>query len=400
MKQFKKCLTLHLYRRDEVLAAMRWAIITSNISETIFWGLELFDSDMEEDALEMLEITWVTQIGFASFSFLRRIINIYISGELDRDSWIYLLNSLALVKARDSSAYYLLIRGTSSATDWVPQFSHKTIYESLNDALKDTLKRGKVLEAWLISRAMAISELWGILESLAKERGRQGELEELRVSRLSCYEQLAAAFVLVSLDDTRWLQANESLKQRDVASEVRAAIDEWDSEESLKLRRVYKIRPEALLYLTKRSTQSSMESSEPEIMDNLLQSLFDSSYWTDIINEYLDDDGNWKSDSYQEMFYDTYFPSTTCDIPDEWSLSDREKSHGRGLGRTDETGLKRFLDTMLQRSTRIGVWNYVKIENYTDTNWSKHYDNLRGQCRSSLEPLLPLYPVSKKFEII
>jgi hypothetical protein len=220
------------------------------------------------------------------------------------------------------------------------------------------------------------------------------------VSRLSSYEQLAGAFVLVSLDNTRWLEANEPLKEREMPSEVRAAIDEWDSEESLKLRRVYKIRPEALVYLTERSTQASTESSEPEILDNLLQSLFDSSYWTDIINEYLDDDGNWKSDSYQEMFYDTYFPSATCDIPDEWSLADREKSHGRGLGRTDESGLKRFLDTLLQRSTRLGVWNYVKIETYTDTNWSKHYDQLRGACRSSLEQLLPLNPVSKKFEII
>jgi hypothetical protein len=67
MEESKKSLTLHLYRKDEVLAAMRWAIVNHNISESIYWGLELFDSDMEQDALEILEFIWITEIGFSSF---------------------------------------------------------------------------------------------------------------------------------------------------------------------------------------------------------------------------------------------------------------------------------------------------------------------------------------------
>lgn len=399
MKISKKCLTLHLYRRDEVLAAMRWAIITRNVHEAIFWGLELFDSDMEQDALEMLEFTWITQIGFGSFSFLRQILSIYKSSELDRNSWINLLYSLTTLKIHDSTAYYLLIRGTTTGSDWIPRFSHKITYVTLIDALKDTLKRGKLLEAWLISRAIDTREQWSILENIASQQSRQEALAELRSSKLSLYEQLAAAFVLVTLDDKRWLAANEPLNKKDLPSEVKSSIDEWNAEESLRLRRVYKIRPEALLHLTQRSQQANTDSSEPDILDDLLQNLFDSSHWTNIIDGYLDDDGNWKSDLYQEMFYSTYFPFASCDIPDEWSLADREKSHGRGLGRSEESSLKRFLDTILQRSTRLGVWNYIKVENYKDTEWSKHYEELRETCSLSLEGLLPLKPVIKSFEI-
>jgi len=378
---------------------MRWAIITRNLHEVIFWGLELFDSDMEDDALKMLEFTWITQIGFGSFSFLRDILSIYKTSNLDRNLWINLLYSLTRVKIHDSTAYYLLIRGTTTGSDWIPRFSHKITYLTLIDALKDTLKRGKLLEAWLISRAIDTKEQWSILENIASQQSRQEALLHIRSSNLSLYEQLAAAFVLVALDDKRWLAANEPLNKINLPSEVKTAIDEWDAEESLRLRRVYKIRPEALLHLTQRSQQANTDSSESDILDNLLQNLFDSSHWTNIIDGYLDDDGNWKSDSYQEMFYNTYFPFASCDIPDEWSLADRDKSHGRGLGRSEEAGLKRFLDTILQRSMRLGVWNYVKIENYKDTEWLKHYEGLREKCSENLQAVLPLKPVIKTFEI-
>jgi hypothetical protein len=77
MKQFEKYLTTHLYRKDEVLSALRWAIVNHNIRESVYWGLELFDSDMEQDALEMLEFIWITEIGLSSITFLNCIIDIY-----------------------------------------------------------------------------------------------------------------------------------------------------------------------------------------------------------------------------------------------------------------------------------------------------------------------------------
>lgn len=400
MKQSEKCLTLHLYRKDEVLAAMRWAIITNNLLETIYWGLELFDSDMEHDALEMLEFIWLSQIGFASFSFLRRILDIYKTGELDRDSWISLLNSMARMKSRDSTAFYLLIRGATEPCDWKPCFKHTTPYLTLSDGLNDTLKRGKHLEAWLMSRAIKPDEQWGLLKSLALQKGRSESLDELQMTNLSEYEQRAAAFVLVGLTDEQWKKASDLLIDYELPSEIRDAIDEWDSEESIRLRRVYKIRAEALLYITERSVQPGGESSEKDIQEDFLESLIDSPYWSNILKGYINSKNEWISDRYKEMFYDTYFPYRAGDIPDEWPTVEREKSHGRGLGRSEESGLKRFLDTLLQRSMSLGVWNYIKPVKYMKSlDWLTIYSDLHSKCLENLASQLPFKATRMAFEI-
>ena len=400
MKQPEKCLTLHLYRKDEVLAGMRWAIITNNLLETVYWGLELFDSDMEQDALHMLEFIWISHIGFASFSFLRRILDIYKTGELDRDSWISLLNSMARMKSRDSTAFYLLIRGATEPCDWKPSFKHTYPYMTLSDGLNDTLKRGKHLEAWLISRAIKPDEQWILLESLALQKGRSDSLAELRVTTLSEYEQRAAAFVLVGVTDEQWKKANEPLIDYDLPSEIRDAIDEWDSEESIRLRRVYKIKPEALLYITERSKQSVVESSENDIQEDFLESLIDSPYWSNILTKYINSKNEWISDRYKEMFYDTYFPYKMGCIPDEWPTVEREKSHGRGLGRSEEAGLKRFLDTLLQRSMSVGVWNTIKPDEYMKSlDWLSIYTELHPICYNNLTCQLPFKATRKTFEI-
>jgi len=400
MKQSEKCLTLHLYRKDEVLAAMRWAIITNNLLESIYWGLELFDSDMEQDALQMLEFIWLSQIGFSSFSFLRRILDIYKTGELDRDSWISLLNSMARMKSRDSTAFYLLIRGATEPCDWTPSFKHTYTYNTLSDALTDTIQRGKVLEAWLISRAMKPDEQWIILKSLAIQKGRSESLCEVQMTTLSEYEQRAAAFVLLGLTDEQWKKVFEPLIEYELPSEIIKAIDEWDSEESIRLRRVYKIKPEALLYITERSVQSVLESSEKDIQGDFLESLIDSPYWSNILKGYINSRNEWISDRYNEMFYDTYFPYKMGDTPDEWVTADREKSHGRGLGRSEEAGLKRFLDTLLQRSMSLGVWNCIKPEEYMDSlDWLSIYSELHSKCLKNLTSQLPFNATTKTFEI-
>ena len=372
---------------------MRWAIITRNISESIYWGLELFDSDMEQDALEMLEFIWMSEIGFSSFPFLTRILDIYKSGELDRDTWIQLLNVLSRVEGRDSTVLHLLIRGATTKSDWTPTFPHRDEYATVDDAMKAALNKGKMLDAWLLTRAMAPGEQWSIIEAVAIQKERENYIMELKASTLSDCIRRAAAVVLVSLDDTRWHTSIKPLTERTIPSEVQVSIDEWDNEESLRKRRVYKIRPEALVYLTQRSQESNTVSTEISIQENLINTLQESPYWLNILEQYMED-GIWESATYKEMFFDTYF---TCDIPDEWSSQDREKSHGRGLSRSPEVALKRFLDTIFQRSKSLGIWNSV-LETYTSTmNWDSLYEDLYETCSIHQGPFKP---VVRNFDII
>jgi hypothetical protein len=397
MKQFEKHLTLHLYRKDEVLGALRWAIVNHNISESIYWGLELFDSDMEQDALQMLEYIWLTEIGMSSTEFLTSILNTYTTGELDRETWIDMLHTLSRVSQRDSTLLYLLIRGMTTLETWKPVFSHSLTYTTIHDAVRDTLQRGKLLEAWLLARAMTPEDQWSLVKKLADNCGRQEFIIRLNSSTLSDTEKRATAFTCVSLNEVAWLKSIQPLIKRQLPSEVESSIEEWDAEESLRKRRVYTIKPEALLYLTKRSNQSQQISSESDIQDELIINLLESSYWRSILNEYMN--GTiWKSDAYKEMFFDTYF---RCDIPDEWSSQDREKSHGRGLGRTDSVGLQRFFDTLFLRSKITETRYYIKPEEYMETlDWDTSYKILNSKCLENLESQLPLKPIMKSFEII
>jgi len=394
MKQPKNSLTIHLYRRDEVLASLRWAIITKNYTETAFWGLELYDSNMEEDALDMLSTLWFTQIGFGSFKTLEKIRDIDLT---DRDSWVgYLISAWTRVKTHDSTAFYLLLRGASEPTTWAPTFAHTKEYTSIAEAFEDCLNRGKIQEAWLLARAMDSSEQWPVLENVAAGLGRTHELNILREKLGDC-EARAAAHVLVTLDESLWKAAMNDLDTRELPVELSAAIQDWDTEDSPRKRRVFKIRSEAILFITQRSSLPMNLSCQADLMDGLLANLKESSYWSAVLENFMAGD-KWLSDDSKEDFYDTFFPD---DIPDEWSEADREKSHGRGLGREYMAGQQRFLDTLFKRSTTLGLWHRKEIKmDFEELEIQEYYTNKYKDCKATLEALMPIKPVKKTFDIL
>ena len=385
-------LTKHLYRKDEVLSSLRWSIITHNITNTAFWTIELFESNLVQECTELLETIWLYHIGFGSWFALRLIMHIYETGDISQEDLLAITCAFARRRLCDSTIFHLLLRGAIANTatkPWAPTFSHTTEYQTIQEAVLDCLKRGKLQEAWLLGRALTTEEQWPMLESIAIDLGRADELAMLKDLRDCHQESLAAAYVLVSLDHITWMQSQQSLDNT-VPKEVQVAIEEWNMPRlSMRKRRAIKPTPEALL-LTARSKQSPYESSEPQIQDRLLQALLTSEYWSVIIEPYMVN-GKWKNQRHKELFYDTHFPQ---DIPDEWSLADREKSHGRGLGKSQEQARARFIHYTLQHSKSLELWNST-FPNSLDCSmdWTALY---------SSRPVfsLPMKPVTKVFEII
>ena len=151
-----------------------------------------------------------------------------------------------------------------------------------------------------------------------------------------------------------------------------------------------KPKPEGIMYLTRRSEQSVYESSEPEVQLGLEKTLLESEYWSEIIGYYMKD-GKWKSSLDKEAFYEKFFPQ---DIPDEWSLADREKSHGRGLGKPLSLARRRFIYYTLQRSKSIELWNsQFPSDIDCSMDWGSLYDGL------NIKIALPLKPLRKVLEI-
>ena len=151
-------LTCHLYRKEEVVTCLRHAVLSRNMREAVFWGLELFDSSYEMDAFSLLALTWMNQIGLASFGAWVHLVSVIETDELDRDQWIQLLVNWCKIQKRDVSAFVLLAVGATTPVDWKPAFRHSKLYTSPHVAITDCLKRGKVLEAWLLARGLEIKD--------------------------------------------------------------------------------------------------------------------------------------------------------------------------------------------------------------------------------------------------
>ena len=393
-------LTIHLYRKDEALASIRWAILSRNHTEAIFWGLELYDSNMEDDLIKMLGVTWVSCIGTGSFALLESLTT---AKNLDRDQWCQLLYAFCKVKLHDSTAFYLMLRGDSEPADWQPVFTYSHTYETLEDALEGSLRRNKLVDAWLIARCVDTKTQQAILRKLATEKGRQDVVMKLLQNPLlvessglrraaaaaaAAAAPAAAAFTFLCLDEASWVASLSPLASTTLPSEVEEAIQEWDAENSMRKRRVFKVRSEAIVYLCERSSQPVEESNEGEIQENLEASLLASPYWKSVIKSksYM------KTDRKREEFYDTFFTQSMHDIPDEWSLADREKSHGRGLGKSKELAFKHYINATFQRSMPIGIWNcYNSLGHQT----IPYCEGPANQCVIHL----PLNRSVKQFEI-
>jgi hypothetical protein len=386
-----KNLTKHLYRKDEVLSSLRWSIITHNITETAFWTIELFVSGLVQECTELLETVWLYHISFGSWFALRLVHSIYEAGDISQENIIAITCAFAKRRTCDSTIFHLLLRGAidKASKPWTPAFSHATEYNTVQQAILECLKRGKLQEAWLLGRALTEEEQWLMLDGVAADLGRVEELNMLKDLRECRQESLAAAYVLVSLDHITWMQSQEALDNT-MPKEVQMAIDDWATlAKSMRKRRAIKPRPEALL-LTARCQQTPYESSEPEIQGGLLQALLASEYWSVVLEPYMVG-GKWKTPRHKELFYDTHFPQ---DIPDEWSLADREKSHGRGLGKTKEQARARFIQLTLQYSKSLELWNSTFP---SSLDCSMEWDALY-----SSRPVysLPMKPIKKVFEII
>jgi len=396
-------LTLHLYRVQEVLASLRNALIKHNYRETLFWGLELYDSDVISESLEMLFGLWMDVYGIPSWQFLLKLHTIQEKGELERDTWVHLLMAWSQQKNQDSTLFQLLVRGLRKDTNWLTSFPHTLTYTNEKDAITDCLLRGKLLEAWLFARSLSIEDQWQLLQSVASSQD-QSKINAVSVLASLSYgdpiQKRAAAFCVVALDSKRWALTQVPLGYNSFPLQLETVrlMNEWNEHTILRDQRIFAIRPEAILHVTQRSSISTQVSTESDIMENLETTLWNSPYWRTIMSEYvLELDENqftWASSSDKESFYDTYF-IYPGDIPDEWSIDDRAKSHGRGLGKTEDLSRRQYICSSVLRNTKtLPFWEPLVFKEDEDLIL-----DLSVYTTEDYSIQFPLKPVRKEFDI-
>ena len=304
-------LSRHLYRIDEVSACCKYALLKRNYRESLFWSMELCDSLMSEKVLEIMLHVWF--YGGGSYLLLADLLALMEKDEITVEEILLFVGAFCCSE-KDGSILYILAKG---ALDWEKQPDTFAMIVSGEQAAVAAIKQRKVLFAWTLLRCRWETDAWDVILSVSTPK-MLNTLELLKKQMNFVWESRAAALLLVcghgKLTPVRYY-----IDQ--------ALVDEWSILEGRRARRIFAIRAEACFIGTERSKMSREVSNLGEIREPLT-ALHGSLYWDTIAEDFSGWKPIYKQDASKEAFYELYFPD---DVPDEWSLANQEKSHGRGF---------------------------------------------------------------------
>ena len=309
-------LTRQLYREDEVRAALIWCILKRRVQEAAFWATELVESGV--DFLDELWVAWTYGIGVAGLGFIPHM-----------RSEVAVAVSLSRWPHRDSSVVAIL--GSKPCRVGAPKIPAGNWTPEQTYALR-AMMQGKA------GSAFAARPFWDTALWTTAMRFKHG--------RLIDPTPLQPVAVQTAIICQRRLNLVEPVFV--LEPDIAAAIEEWDGETNLRLRRAHTIPIGCLSMLTRRGKLDPYTSTESELTDTrrLEKALAASPLWAEAVEAAR------ASDEGREEFYDSYF----CDIPDEWSAADRAKSHGRGLNACD---IRAFIHRWFHGMPCAAIWNGI-----------------------------------------
>lgn len=335
-------LTRHLYREDEVLAAMQLCILRGRVKESAFWCQELLDSGIADPLLAALKQLWLLGFGVAALRWYVLYRDLAAAEGLDPEATLRLVVGLARIAyagGRDTS--FLALQQWDGPPDRV------NATKVPRDFLTAAILQGRAATAWLIWN----KEPEALAAAAEVKHGAIGAEVLAAIDEPAI--QLAALCLPVAELKRRWL----ALAAAEIPVEVAAAHATWVAATGRRARRAYTIPPESLYWLTARGNTTVYESNEKELRGSLERpgKLWGSAYWDEVAEEY----GGWagirEDPDQREAFYRDHFPD---DIPDEWSAADRKVSHGNGsLQPGCPASVTRFLRIWLGSAPTAVVWN-------------------------------------------
>lgn len=281
--------TQRLYRVDEVRAALLHCIKTRRILEALFWLQELEDSCFGGEARRLLCAAWFMFVGLSRLSWIAA----WSTDSKTREGRRRLCWQLARC-GRDSSLWWLLCS--------IPA--------------KGSVKPGLscLFDSWKAAWGGNEEEFWQPLVDWVDDARLESVFEGLQddMRSYSILGRCSACAIRSSfkyLPESTWLPLS--------TNEPDGAAFEFTG--NVRKDRLYSIPYECLFGMTWRGT--GVDTTH--LLRSLTHEEFQKSPWWRAKAAGIDTD-----DEKKEAFYDAYFGA--CDIPDEWSLADQQKSHGPG----------------------------------------------------------------------
>lgn len=326
-------LTKNLYLTEEVGVALLYAIKNRNIGMSMFWCKEMVDSGLEQDARKILFDAWIWFI----VSINKEWFEIF---ENEKDI-IKMCYELVTIPHRNCSLFTMLSSGIqynlTHPPDNITQKTIKSMSIPIENYYVHCLSQHKTMSACWAIRGISNERSYELLgEMYPENKGLVLIIKRCSeglgyVSKSQQYIVLCACIICCILD----------IKSKLVSEIDRHTIEnlkEWSDLPDIISRRKYRIPPECLYALTSRGRMYVDNSNYKEL--SYCEKNMTTPYWLEQfakMNVQIKGDGligTIKEDA-PDDFYDCFF--TGIRIPDEWSLLEQEKSHGKGLLSLSET---------------------------------------------------------------
>lgn len=373
-------LTRHLYRYDEVRAALLWCIVSRRTTEGLFWAQELIDSGYHTELFQVLFEGWLWSVGISRLEWFRQFWILFEKPDVDEDELLLLVNSLLRLPCRDSTTIHLLFRGPCQSIERLPPTPKTDAFLPLLSSIATTpfqqtlvrcFRLGKVTSAWILAYQLLQEGEDAWWDFLARyELVSQGSpsvrqcFEHLRSVCESLFPEdesihiacQATAIAFLCLSPSRQTKSIYVLPETPIDSHSASCGKEWKSLEGRRGRRVYAPPSECLSWITSRGSNPYTKTTIKEVRNLSIDVLREKGcpFWQDA----LDTTNPWLNDDAFEQFWDTYFPD---DIPDEWSSEDQKKSHGSGILRPkEEPSIGKLVHKWFFRVPSLLVWNASK----------------------------------------
>jgi hypothetical protein len=360
-------LTKHLYRLEEVRAAFLYTLKQGRLKESHFWLNELEDSMYGGEARRLLFLSWLMQIGLRNLTWLEA----WACESETREGRWRLCWQLIRCKERDSSIWLLV---------W-------SVVVASDGQLVGRQDAGRLFSEWLVACKKQEEEFWQPLVDASEDERIDRILVALQTN-MNKYDLFAKAAALTVVYESKRLKP--SICWPSVSSIHEQNTPSVDS--SIKDGRLYTIPNDCLFGMTLRG--SGINTTE-ELHCLGEKEFTQSAYWRT----------KWPSeqtDEALELFWDTYFPWTTCDHPDEWSLVEQEKSHG--VGTKGAGPLLRWWLNWIPKD-HLFVWGFIhrRLESWIKTQQTTNniLDTLLGLYTKFQPPSnIPIYPIQKEFVLL
>ena len=372
--------TRHFYSVDEVHAALQYSSHRQEHQQTLFWCKELLCSGFVSETISTLFESWIWHRGPVHLEWFIFAWKNLGGEEVTEDAILLSAQQLSRCCKRDYSLWNILVL---TLDDTIPDHvtpKSPNVFPSVDPVEQYFIRavyQGKARCAWWISRKMGVDRVWELLEWFTKHiqyasidgSASIDSTASIVLNSLQNYDKLLgyrseeydivisclAIISICTLCNTKSL-----IKTINMTSLDHKTLEKWDTKEGYMERRLYSIPSTCLYGVTYRGNLPWSQHNRGAL-DCVENGFAGCPFWERVVCEYARGvvaPIPWVSGDSMEAFYNEYFPD---DIPDEWTMKEKQKSHGDGvLGPSENSTLLKYSKIHMSGLSRL-AWNTTDI---------------------------------------